>query len=205
MAYNELNVSNLITSKARRTILYFLLQHINDEFSIRELSRQTKLNINSTVKEVKNLLKSQILIYRPQGISKIVRLNTKHPLFEPIRSCLFKSYGIGKALYDKFKTVENVLYILLTDFYINQTPKAAYDFDVLFITKQKQGIEFIANTMQDIEAQFNTTIVYTVLDENDFIHRKKVLDPFVWKVLSKPFVVIKGTITDIIKMPIIVK
>lgn len=205
MAYTELNINSLITSKARRTILFFLLQHINEEYSIRELSRQTGLNINSTVKEVRNLLKNQILIYRPQGISKIVRINVRHPLFEDIRSCFLKAYGIGKVTYDKFKNIDNVLYILLTDFYINQTPKTAYDFDILFITKQKQGIELIANTMQDIESQFSKSIVFTVLDEADFIHRKKVLDPFVWKVLSKPFVVIKGTITDIIKMPIAVK
>ncbi len=198
MTFIQNSIARIITGKSRRAILEFLITHPNEEFSIRELSRETGLNINSVVKEVNNLLKGRIVNARKVGISKLVSINPESPLYLQLVQCFHKSYGAGRLLRQKFHAIDNIQIILLTHHFIYKKPKNAYDFDVLFVTKTKQGIQKIANNVQDIESHLNMTLVYTVLDEKEFFKRKKLLDPFVINPLSNEFVILKGRFSEVL-------
>ncbi len=192
------NLQKLITSKTRRQLIYYLLQNYNQAKTIRTISRESGVNINSTVKELNELANISLVNFKKQGTYKYAKINNEHPFFQPLYSCFFKSYGLGKLLINNFSSNKNIKSIIVTKFYLEKLPKTKYDYDILFITNEKPNLEKIMNKVKEIELKLNESLVFSILTIREFKQRLQIMDNFVWSIFNKRFVFVLGSLYDLL-------
>jgi len=192
------NLQKLITSKTRRQLIYYLLENYREPKTIRTISRESGVNINSTVKELNELANIDLVKFKKQGTYKYAKINTKHPFFQPLFSCFFKSYGLGKLLIKNFYNNKNIASIIITKFYLEDIPKGKYDYDILFITEEKPNLEKIMSKIKEIELKLNKTLVFSILTTKEFKQRLQIMDSFVWSIFNGKFIFVLGSLYSLL-------
>lgn len=86
-------LSPFVRSDALGAVLAETLLQPDEELSISELARRAGIGVTLAHKEVGRLVEDDVLRDRREGNSRLVRANTEHPLFEPMRTIVAAAYG----------------------------------------------------------------------------------------------------------------
>ncbi|HEX5035644.1 MAG TPA: winged helix-turn-helix domain-containing protein [bacterium] len=86
-----MDLSFLIPSKVRRTILQFWVENPDAQMGVRELAREVKIAPQQALRELCNLESLGLLFSSKRGNQRAYRLNERFPLLPPIRD-LFARY-----------------------------------------------------------------------------------------------------------------
>ena len=86
-----MDLSFLIPSAARRTILQYWMENPDTQMGVRELARALKLSPQQTFRELTNLESFGIVFSSRRGNQRAYRINARFCLYPPIRD-LFMRY-----------------------------------------------------------------------------------------------------------------
>jgi predicted transcriptional regulator len=86
-----MDLSFLIPSKVRRTILQYWVENPDGQMGVRELARELKISPQQTLRELCNLESWGLLFSSRRGTERAFRLNQRFRLYSPIRD-LFMRY-----------------------------------------------------------------------------------------------------------------
>lgn len=101
-------LSPFVRSDALGAVLAETLLHPDEELSISELARRAGIGVTLAHKEVGRLVEDDVLRDRREGNSRLVRANTEHPLFEPMRTIVTAAYGPVPVLRELLAGVDGV-------------------------------------------------------------------------------------------------
>jgi hypothetical protein len=87
-----MDLSYLIPSKVRRTILQYWVTNPDAQMGVRELARELKISPQESFRELCNLESWGMLFSSRRGTERAFRLNQKFRLYPPIRD-LFERYN----------------------------------------------------------------------------------------------------------------
>ena len=191
------SLATLINSKAKREIIKELLFNPNKTFTVRELARRAKLNVNAVAYAARQLEKNHIILKEIKGKRHLLRLNRSHPFYLDILSMFHKSYGLGYLLYREIAKEDLIEIAILTHHYLLQIPKAEYDVDVIFIGEI--NVMKLNQKIEELENKTGTQIVFTLLTPTDIKLRLRRFDEFIYKILLNPHVFIKGNWLTLMK------
>ncbi len=101
-------LSSLITSETRIKLLLRFFLNPDARGYLRQLAKDFGESTNGIRLELNKMMQADILQVEASGRNKIYRANTKHPLFDDIRSIVLKSTGIDKVITNIIEKIGDV-------------------------------------------------------------------------------------------------
>ncbi len=177
---------NLLT-KIDCTITEFLLQHIQEKFSIREIARQVKIDYKLVHTSVQRLVKRKIITKQKYGKTELCEINLAESisdlmLVEQQRTHQFleKNSGIKLLVQEIMEKVENPYYTLIIfGSYAKGTQHPRSDVDLLVIVpikEQETETERILHSITSIKPFKTHLMIVTAADFKEMIESKESLN-----------------------------
>ena len=93
MKVSPAQLSPLLRTDTQGFILAQLYMNPDDGFSISELARFAGVSVPTAMREVDRLIESHFVTEKTFGRARLIQVNRKHLLFEPVRQIVVNSYG----------------------------------------------------------------------------------------------------------------
>ncbi|OGK11814.1 hypothetical protein A2954_05155 [Candidatus Roizmanbacteria bacterium RIFCSPLOWO2_01_FULL_37_12] len=190
-------LDHIIPSKARRKILQLFFQNPNSSFYLRKIVRDIGEEVNAVKREL-DILSQAKLLHKEKRLNKIFyTLNKNYLLYDEFLRIFAKSAFLAELIYKNLSKIGKVKFIVISTKFVKQTPIKEDEIYLLIV-----GIIVVpevAAIVSEAEKQFGREVNYTVMAEEEFAFRKKNNDPFIWRFLKQPKVMLVGTEDDLLK------
>src|SRR3989339_444430 len=202
--YNTIMLGKLFGSNARVKILKLFLIHPDKKFYIREISRDLKLQLNSTRRELENKEKALDPIVsdeltkkkktkrakieaRASGQEKkYYQVNPGFILFEEIKSLILKAQILYEEDFiEKVQKTGKPKVMILSGFFVNDAEASVDLFLVGRFNKEK-----LIRLINDLEEEMGREINYTVMEVKEFKYRKDITDVFLYDILERRKIIV---------------
>lgn len=190
-------LQNIIPSKARRKILEIFFHHPNENYYLRRIVREIKEEVNAVKRELDILFKAKVLV-KERRLNKILYFINKHYFhYDEFVRIFAKTLPISQAIYDKLPQLGKTKFIAMSTKFAKQTPIKEDEIYLLFVGTVV--VPEITAIISEAEKGFEKEINYTVMNEEEFVFRKKNNDPFIWRFLRQPKVMLVGQEEELVK------
>lgn len=188
-----LNYFELTKSKVRRKILSYFFSNTEQELYLREMARLIDEDPGNLSKELSKLEKEQLFSSRFKGNQKYYYLNKEYPLFNEIKSVVFKTIGIKGLIQDLVTYSIGVIAAFIYGSYANNTENSYSDIDLCLIIDNNvfNDAAFIVE-IDKIEKVISRDIEYIYYSEVEWNQKIKSQDSFILNLISQPKIILTG-------------
>ncbi len=195
-------LEHLFGSKTRARLLGVFLNHPNEAFFVRELTRKIDAQLNSVRREIENLIALDLLKEeeakevkgkKVTENKKFFTANTESVLFEDLRGLMQKAQILlNKNLVHEIDEKGEIDYVVLTGKFVRD---ASIPVDLLIVGSigQKPLQEIVSRFEQELGDEVN----FTLMPRDEFLYRKQISDRFLFSVLEAPKVVMVDRLSEI--------
>lgn len=183
-------LKDLITSKTRVKLLSLFLDNSSEMYHVREVVRRVNEEINAVRRELILLEKKGILSREPRANRVYYYLDKNYPFYYDLIRLHAKTNGLGYDIIKNRVKLGKIKYAMLSGKFARRIRENADDVDLLIVgTVVLPELTLI---VKQEETKRGEEINYTVMTEEEFIFRKKRLDPFITTVISGSRVMLLG-------------
>lgn len=188
---------HIIPSKARRKILEFFFHHPGENFYLRKIVRDIDEEVNAVKREL-DILTDEKLLLRERRLNKVYyALNKSYRYYDEFTRIFTKTGYLADTIFKNLPKIGKVKYIAVSTKFSRKLP--IKDDEIYLLIVGVIVIPEIESIMKDSERQYGFSINYTAMTEDEFVFRKKNNDPFVWRFLRQPKVMLVGTEDELLK------
>ncbi len=200
MIKNTFKIEQMFGSKTRARLMALFLQHPDESFFVRELTRRIDAQLNSVRRELANLIEFGLITEKKGKAKESTRLsdkkkyyqvNTEFILFEDLRS-LFQKVQIllKKNFVQVIQEKGTVDYFAFTGRFVDAVD---IETDILIVGSLKQAD--LEKMITQFEEEIPYEINYTLMPKDEFLDRRQVADRFLLSVLNGEKVVMIDNLT----------
>ncbi|MBP7832627.1 MAG: winged helix-turn-helix transcriptional regulator [Candidatus Levybacteria bacterium] len=183
-------LKDLITSKTRVKLLSLFLDNQSEMYHVREIVRRVNEEINAVRRELILLEKKGVLSREPRANRVYYYLDKNYPYYYDLLRLNAKSSGLGFDIIKNKVKLGKIKYAMLSGKFTRKIRENPDDVDLLIVgTVVLPELSLI---VKQEETKRGEEINYTVMTEEEFIFRKKRLDPFITSVISGSRVMLIG-------------
>jgi|GEM_PF-375605 len=193
-----LTLDRLLRSKTRTRLIWYFFDNLDKTPGVRELSREINIQVHAVAREINFLKQANILIERKTPSKYYYTLNRESHFFPELMGLFHKSYGLGGLVMNNLDMIKDTSYIILTSYYIFKMERGKQDVDLLFVGNPK--VDQVSIFLHNLEIKLGYEILYAIISEQDFMLRKEQHNPFIWNILSRPYVLLSGDFTSVLKV-----
>jgi len=190
-------LTQLIPSKVRRKILALYFHNIDQTYYLREIVRLTNEEVNAVKRELDILHNAKVLTREKRTNKVFYALSKSFSLYDEFVRIFTKDTSLATLIYKNASRLGKIKFIAVSTKFSKKTQIKEDEIYVLFV-----GIVVIPEVesiMQAARKEFGWEINYTVMTEDEIQFRKKNNDPFLWKFLKQPKVMLVGHEEDLLK------
>ncbi len=201
MPKKTFRLEQMFGSKTRARLMSLFLQHPQEAFFVRELTRRIDAQLNSVRRELTNL-KELGLILEKAGKTpaqtktladkkKYYTVNTDFILYDDLRGVFQKVQILLKQnLVQEIDEKCEVDYFAFTGRFVDNTELPT---DILIVGNLQQ--KDLENVISTFETEIPYEINYTLMPRDEFLDRKQVADRFLLSILNNDKVVMIDRVT----------
>lgn len=188
-------LEHLFGSKTRLKLLRIFFTNPEKTFYVRELSRESGMQLNAVRRELLNLEKIGIIaivtnkeaLVGKKERSKHYQVQTGCLLYSELKALLVKVQMMEeRQLADEIKKrAGKIKFFLLTGLFTNEEESES---DILLVGKIKPMV--VSKLLKQFEQLVNRDIRYTIMSENEFKERREVGDKFIYNLFEGKHLVI---------------
>lgn len=187
----------IIPSKARRKILQLFFHHPAENYYLRRIVREIGEEVNAVKRELDILSEAKVL-HKERRLNKIFyTLNKNYIFFDEFQRIFTKTSPLTESIHKNISKIGKVKYIALSTKFAKRI--AIRDDEIYLLLVGVVVVPEIAAIVSEIEKDFGRELNYTVMTEDEFAFRKKNNDPFIWRFLKQPIVMLVGHAEDLLK------
>jgi len=190
MTKKEFKLEQLFGSKTRARLLGIFLQHPDNAFFVRELTRKIGAQLNSVRRELKNLLELGLVIEQKSQSEKkktslaekkkFYRANTDFVLYEDLRSLFTKVHILLKNnLVQEIDEKGDISYFAFSGVFVSQKDVPT---DLMIVGSIDQKV--LQKLVARFEEEMGQEINYTLMPKEEFLYRHQVSDRFLLSILE---------------------
>lgn len=188
---------HIIPSKARRKILTLFFHNPTENFYLRRVVREVNEEVNAVKRELDILSEGKVLT-KERRLNKVFYALNKHYIFFDEFTRLFtKTTLLSDLIYSNLSKVGKTKFIALSTRYAKHLENRGDDVYLLFVGFIV--IPEVVAIIEEVEKKEGREINYTVMTEEELAYRKKNNDPFIWKFLRQPKIMLVGLEEDLMK------
>lgn len=190
-------LEHIIPSKTRRKILELFFHNPHDSFYLRKIVRDVSEEVNAVKREL-DILSEEKVLQKEKRLNKVFyNLNKNFSLYDEFLRIFSKTGKLASSIYKNHSKIGKIKFVALSTKFAKKLPIKEDEIYLLFVgTIVSPEVESIVGS---VEADFGRGINYTVMNEEEFVFRKKNNDPFVWRFLKHPKVMLIGSEEELIK------
>ncbi|KKP85642.1 MAG: Transcriptional regulator [Candidatus Roizmanbacteria bacterium GW2011_GWA2_35_8] len=188
---------HIIPSKARRKILEWFFHRPSENFYLRKIVREIDEEVNAVSREL-DILTDEKLLLKERRLNKIYySLNKNYQFYDEFTRIFAKTNVVSSLIIKNLSKIGKIKFVTLSMKFPKNIAVKEDEIYLLFV-----GIIVVAEVesiVKEGEITFGRPINYTVMTENEFVFRKKNNDPFIWRFLKQPKVMLVGTEDELLK------
>lgn len=190
-------LQHIIPSKTRRKILNLFFHNPNESFYLRKIVRDINEEVNAVKREL-DILDGEKLLNREKRLNKVFySLNKSYQLYDEFMRIFTKTDKLASLVYANHSKLGKLKFITVSLKFSKKLPIKEDEIYLLLVGVVV--VPEISAIITEIEKDFGREINYTVMTEEEFGFRKKNNDPFIWRFLRQPKVMLVGTEDDLLK------
>lgn len=190
-------LQHIIPSKARRKVLELFFHHPAENFYLRRVVREINEEVNAVKREL-DILTEEKLLLRERRLNKVYfALNKNYQLYDEFLRIFSKTNLLATSIHSNRSKIGKIKFVAIsTKFPKNIIIK---DDEIYLLLIGIIVVIEIESLIKDVEKEFGRPINYSTMTESEFIFRKKNNDPFIWRFLKQPKVMLVGTEEELLK------
>ncbi|MGO9621638.1 MAG: nucleotidyltransferase domain-containing protein [Desulfobaccales bacterium] len=187
-------LSDIFTSRVRAEIFRVLFGLNTPELHLREIERRTGLVMGTIIRDMKKLVKLDLVKTRRDSNRLYHRANVEHPLFPEIRNMVLKTSGLVEILREALNR-EGVKIAFIFGSLANGRENAGSDVDLMVIGTI--GLRTLSKWLSGMSDQIGREINPVIWSIDEFRQRKQKGDHFLSNVLESPKLLVVGSENDL--------
>lgn len=172
-------LKRLFTSTTRVKLLTIFLLNPDQEFFIRELTRELNEQINSIRRELDNLKKLGLLKAKEKDRKKYYVVNKNFTLYSELKSMVLKSSSNKEDIATKIAGLGNIEVLIFSGMFVNKESLI----DLLIVGEIDR--EKLENYLSK-ELDTARPIKFSIMPREDYLFRKQCQDKFLSDILQSP-------------------
>lgn len=188
---------NIIPSKARRKILELFFHYPKENFYLRRIVREVNEEVNAVKRELDILSEAKVLL-KEKRLNKIFySLNKNYIFYDEFTRIFAKTTLLNQLVQKNLSKIGKTKFVVMSKALAKDEPMKKDEIYVMFVGFiVVPEVELI---MQKVDEELGKEINYTVMTEEEFAFRKKSNDPFIWRFLRQPKIMLIGSEEDLVK------
>jgi len=190
-------LEHIIPSKARRKILELFFHHHLENYYLRQIVREIDEEVNAVKREL-DILTEEKVITKEKRLNKVFyTLNKNYYFYDEFLRVFTKTDRLAVTIKKQLPKIGKTKFIALSmKFSKRQVIKEG---EIYLLVVGTIVIPELAAIVAEEEKQLGRDINYTAMNEEEFAFRKKNNDPFIWRFLKQPKIMLVGTEDELSK------
>ena len=182
-------------SKIRQDLLVLFFTNPSQKYYVRELERLLGYSVGSIHRELLKFKKDSL--FDTQGVGNLLyySLNTKHPLFNELKSIVSKTAGVEGSLKKILQSIEKIEIAFIYGSFANKKEKAMSDIDVMIIGNPNTSN--LNEKIMILEKLLKREINPTIYSSKEYKDKKKAKSGFIMDLLKNPKILLIGKKDDL--------
>lgn len=190
-------LSYIITSKARRAVLKLFFQSPQDTYYLRDIVRRTDEEVNAIKRELDIMVKGKVLESERRLNKVFFRLNKNYMFYDEFLRIFARTSRIATLIQEAGPKLGKVKALALSLKYVKKLDIRSDEIYLLGVGTIV--LPELAQVISYCEQDFGREINYTVMTTDELAFRKRNNDPFLWKFLRTPKVMLVGNEEELLK------
>lgn len=192
-----MNLLRVLFPQVRAEVLRLLFATADRELHLRDLERQSGLNVKTVQDELEKLSQADLITSRRDGNRRYFRANASHPLFADLQQIVLKTAGLRDVLAGALAGLAGVEVAFVFGSLAADAGKAASDVDLLVIGDA--GLRKLAPVLRGAGEKLGREINPVAMSVAEFA-KGRAKSPFLVDVLGKPKLFVKGGSDELAKL-----
>ena len=190
-------LKKIIPSKTRLKTLQLFFLHPNENYYLRRVVREIDEEVNAVKREL-DILEGEKVLLKERRLNKVFyTINKNYTFYDEFLRIFSKFDTLSQLIYKNHSKLGKIKFIALSTKYAKRL--SIKEDEVYLVIVGIVVVPEIASIIGEVEKEFGREINYTVMPEEEFLFRKKNNDPFVWKFLKQPKIMLAGSEDDFLK------
>lgn len=185
-------LEQLFGSNTRVDMLRLFFRAPAEQFYVREITRALDTQINAVRRELQLLIEANIVleVEDPKGVNmdkpgaklrKYYRVNTMSTLFPELEALIIKEQVLEEQdlIQEIMQKGGDIKLLIIAGRFTDGKPAPA---DMLLVGKIKT--KTVEKLISEYEAKFDVEIMYSIMDEQEFVERRHMMDKFVYSMFE---------------------
>jgi len=190
-------LEHIVTSKTRRKILSLFFSYPTEFYYLRKIVREIEEEVNAVKREL-DILEDAKVLHKERRLNKVFyTLNKSYLYYDEFLRIFTKMSPLAIRIHKNILKVGKIKYCALSTKYAKKTPIKEDEIYLLFVGTLV--VPEIALIIDESEKEFGREINYTIMTEEEYAFRKKNNDPFIWRFLKQPKIMLIGLEEELLK------
>jgi len=190
-------LEHIIPSKTRIKILELFFHHPLENYYLRRVVREISMEVNAVKREL-DILEDERVLLKERRLNKVFYTINKHyRLYDEFLRIFTKTDQLANLIYKSAPKLGKVRFVVVSQKFSKRLP--IKEDEVYLILIGTIVVPEIASIIAEVEKEFGKEINYSVMAEEEFIFRKKNNDPFIWRFLKQPKIMLIGSEDELLK------
>ena len=190
-----MDVAKIFKSKTRRELFRLYFTNPESEHYLRELERLLDIPVSMIRKELLRLEEAGIFESKKRGNLIYYCLNRSYPLFDELKSMVFKTIGIRGLLTRLLDKMKGVDVAFIYGSFAKNEENAASDIDLLILGRIDEYK--LLRQIRKLERILRREVNYSLYAREDFEKKRRQKDSFVVDLLKNPKIFLVGNENDL--------
>ena len=185
-----MDIFRITKSKLREDLLALYFTNPNKKYYLRELERLLNFPVGNIRRELIKLESTGLFLSENKGNLVYYYLNQSYPLFEELKSIIFKTSGAPKMLQNFLEKFSGINQAFIYGSFAKGEEKEDSDIDLLIIGEVNEDklIEMISKLERRLQREIN----YAIFGKEDFKKKKEEGNPFILDILKEKKIFLIG-------------
>lgn len=190
-------LQHIIPSKARRKILSLFFNQPYESFYLRDIVRRIGEEVNAVKRELDILNDGKVLTKEKRLNKVFYTLSRNYLYYDEFLRIFCKNSSLVSNIHKNLSKLGKVKFIALSMNYAKRIPISEDEIYLLFVGVI--AVQEVVSIVTEAEKEYGRDINYTVMTEDELQFRKKNNDPFIWRFLKQPKMVLIGQEEELLK------
>lgn len=179
-----MDISKIFKSRTRKELFRLYFTNPEGKFYLRELERALDIPVSMIRKELVSLKEQGIFVSEKKGNLAYYSLNKDYPLYNELKSIVFKTVGVRGALTQALQRIEGIKIAFIYGSFARHKEDAGSDIDLFIVGDINENA--LIGKINQMEKTLKREINYSLYSCNDFEKTKNRKDSFTAEVLKNP-------------------
>ena len=190
-----MDIANVFKSKTRKALFRIYFSNPENEYYLRELERILGIPVSMIRKELLRLKDDGIFMSSKKGNLTYFYLNKYYPLFDELKSIVFKTIGIKGLLKNHLKKIKGIESAFIYGSFAKNEENAKSDIDLFILGKINE--DKLVTEIGKLEKVLKREINYSLYTKGDLKKKSIEKDSFIIDLLENPKIFLIGNEVDL--------